>query len=124
MMAQNQEQRWQDMTLNSLEAKLRSFSLLEAPETLKAKLFAAIPAEKAKAAQQHRAQWWRGIGAWGTAAAAVVILALIFVPDYGPSMPSQTLIADLNDRPVRNLLTDQNNALVEDINYVSRSRRQ
>ena len=121
-MAQNQEQKWQDMTLKSLEAKLRSFPGLEVPETLKARLFAAIPAGKAKATQQHRAQWWRGIWAWGTAVAAVVILALIFVPDYGPSMPSQMLIADLNDRPARCLLADQNNTFAVDTNYVSRNR--
>jgi hypothetical protein len=123
-MAENQEQKWKGMTLKSLEAKLRSLPGVEVPEALKAKIFAKIPHSKAGPAPERRVQWRPGIWGFGIAAAAVLILALIFVPSYGPSGPSQTLIADLNDRTVRHILADQNNALVEDTNYADSNGRQ
>ncbi|MHC4423981.1 MAG: hypothetical protein ACYSWR_04865, partial [Planctomycetota bacterium] len=60
-----------------------------------------------------------------TAAAAVLILALMLTVNYGLSEPSQTLSTQLTDMSLlhtgwelRPLLSDQN-ALVEDTNYTN-----
>jgi len=123
-MAGNQEQEWKDMKLESLEAELRCLPGVRIPETLKAKLFARIPDSEAGASGESRVQWWARVWRFGAAVAAVVILALIFVPNYGPSGPSNVTIADLNDRPTRCVLADQNSTLVEDTNYVNRCGKQ
>jgi hypothetical protein len=118
IMADNKEQKWEDMTLKSLEAQLRHLANVEIPKTLKTKLFVGIPVTKAVCAQKHRVLLWPKIYSFGLAAAAVVILALILIPYYSPSVSSRTLIADINDRTVHHSLVDQNNPIV-DTNYIS-----
>ena len=113
-MRKNQEQKWEDMTLKSLETKLRCLPEVEVPETLKAKLFAAVPGGKAGDSSEHLTQWLPGAWGLGAAAAAVFILALIFVPDYNPSAPLKTLTMDLNDRSTYHVLADQNSAYIAD----------
>ena len=118
-MTGNQEQKWKDMTLKALEVELRRLPEVEVPETLKAKLFAKAPNSKTKGIREHQLQWRPGVWGLGIAAATVLILALIFVPNYGPSVPSQALTADLDDNSTRYVLADQNNALIADTNYVN-----
>ncbi len=128
-MTENKEQDWENITLKSLEAKLQSLSELQVPQSLRAKLFASIPERQPRVAPTHPVQW--RLGAWGFGAAAVVvlILALIFLPNYGPSVPPKTLIIDLNDKTIdlndkpadlndsftHYIMTDQNNACAMDV---------
>jgi hypothetical protein len=116
IMAGNREQKWEDITLKSLEKRLRCLPEVEIPETLKAKLFASIPPGQPKNARELHMQWRSGAWAFGAAVAAVVILALIFMPNYGASVPSKRLIADLNDRTICYALADQNSVFVKDAN--------
>ena len=111
-MVENQEHKW--ATLKSLEAHLRRLAEIEVPETLKAKLFAAIPDEKSKAGSKHCGRWWPGAWGFGATAAAILVLVLIFVTNYGTSGPSRNLIADINDKPAYYTLADQNNTSVGD----------
>jgi hypothetical protein len=125
-MTENQEEKWDDMTLESLEAELRSLPEVDVPETLEGKLLAAIPDRQPAAAAEHRAERHPGLWDFGvTAAAAVLILALMLTVNYGLSEPSQTLSTQLTDMSLlhtgwelRPLLSDQN-ALVEDTNYAN-----
>ena len=119
-MQRNQE----DIKLESLERQLCCLGEVEVPEGLKAKLFAEIPGGKAGSVRRHRAMWRPGIWGAGIAAAAILVLGLLFMPSYGPSARSKTLIADLNDRTTRYVRADQNNALVEDSNYTGLSGQQ
>ena len=109
-MTQKRGKKGENIALKSLEAHLPRFAAIEVPGTLKEKLLAAIPNKQSKAVPKHRVQRWPRAWEFGAAAAAVLILALIFVTNYGPSRPSQLVIADINDRPTYNILADQNNA--------------
>jgi len=125
-MTENQEKKWDDMTLESLEAELCSFPQVDVPETLEAKLLATIPDRRPEASMENSVR--RHLGAWDfgvTAAAVVLILALMLTVNYGLSEPSQTLSEQLTDMSLlhkgwelRPLLSDQN-ALVEDTNYAN-----
>ena len=125
-MTENQEEKWDDMTLESLEAELRSLPEVDVPETLEARLLAAIPDRQPAASEDYRAERHPGLWDFGvTAAAAALILALILTVNYGLSEPSQTLSTQLTDMSLRHtgwelrpLLSDQN-ALVEDTNYTN-----
>ncbi|MHC4791750.1 MAG: hypothetical protein ACYS8Y_09995, partial [Planctomycetota bacterium] len=108
-MTENQEQKWEDMTSESLEAQLRGLPELKVPESLMAKLLAQIPKSKAAKMRAHQVQWQLPILGGAVAVAAVLILTLIFTLNYGPSVPSQTAIADLNDRANRYVMADKNN---------------
>ena len=123
-MITNREQEWQDLTLESLEAQLRRLGEVEVPQTLEAKILAKVPDGKAERSQHHRAWWWPRVCSIGIATAAVLILALIFMSNYGPFVSSQTLITDLNDGPTRPVPTDQNTPLIEDTNHVNFNDRQ
>ena len=111
-MAQKREKKGENIALKLLEAHLRRFAAIEVPGTLKEKLLAAIPNKQSKAVPKHRVQQWPRVWRFGAAAAAVLVLALIFVTNYGPSRPAQLVIADINDRPTYHILADQNNASV------------
>lgn len=125
-MKENQEQKWKDTTLKSLEAKLRNLPEVEVPETLEAKLLAAIP-DREPVAIEHSVRQHPGAWDFGaTAAAVILILALIFTVNYGLSTPSQMLSAQPKDTSLcytgwepHYLPLDQNNALVEDTNYTN-----
>lgn len=120
-MKQNREQNYKDVTLKSLKAQLRRLPEVEVPETLKAGLFDAIPEKAAKVAQEHQAGWRPQAWDFGvTAAAAVLIFALMFMVNYGLSVPSQLLLTEFNDTSLpyarcdqNNLLYDQNNTYIE-----------
>ena len=118
-MTTNREQEWQDLTLESLETDLRRLGEVKVPQTLEAKILAKVPDNKARSLQDHRS--WRRPRVWGIgiATAAVLVLALIFMSNYGPFVSSPMLIGDFNDKPTRPLLADQNTPLIEDTNHVN-----
>ena len=122
-MTKNQKyNKWRNITPKSLEAELCSLPQIRIPEALKVKLMAGIPDRQAELIREHRIRWWPGV--WGgVAAAAVLILALILMPSFGPSVSSKVSIADLNDKATRYILADQNSTLIKDTNYTSHSSR-
>lgn len=123
----NQEQKRKDTTLKSLEAELRNLPEVEVPETLEARLLAAIPDRGPKASVEQRAKRHPGLWDFGvTTAAAILILALMLTVNYGLSTPSQTLLTKFKDTSLcytrweqNSLLYDQNNTLIEDTNYTN-----
>jgi len=130
-MADNQKHNWQNVTLKSLGRQLRRLRQVQVPQTLKAKLLAAIPDRPAKAAPYHHVQWRPQAWDFGvTAAAAVLIFALICTVNYGLSVPSQVLLTKINDTSLcypgpdlNSFLDDQNNTLIEDTNYINYNGR-
>ena len=125
-MTRNQEQKSEDMTLESLEARLRRLPEVQVPEALEAKLLAAIPDSGQKVPEEHCAKRHPGLWDFGvTAAAAILILALMLTVNYGLSTPSQTLSAELKDTSLwhtgweRQYFMGDQNALVEDTNYAN-----
>lgn len=120
IMATNQ-QHWKDMTLKSLETKLRGLADVKVPETLEAKLLAAIPDRATEAAAGLEVRWYRWILDLGAStAAAVLILGLMLMLNYGFSVSSKMWLKDFDDALIcganwqqSRLLYDQNNAFVE-----------
>ena len=118
IMKENHKHIWEDMTLKSLEAKLRSLPEPGIPETLEARLHDAIPQKPLAMIREHPLRRRiKAYGFWATAA-AVLILAVVLASNHGPSAPSHRFVADLNDRTSRQAPTDQNAVLVEDTNFV------
>jgi hypothetical protein len=125
-MAKNKEEKWDHKTLQSLEEELCRLPEVDVPETLEARLLAAIPSSRPKkladhCVKRHPRLWDFGL----TAAAAVLILALMLTVNYGLSNPTRLLPARLKDTSLCHagweqlyLPLDQNNALVEDTNYI------
>lgn len=116
-MAESRERKFREMTSKSLEAMLRRFSELQAPETLKVKLFAGIPGRRVRSGQEYHARRWRVVWGLVTAVAVILLLAIMLVPNYIPSGPAKTVVADLNDRTMRSVISDQNSGLIKDTNY-------
>ena len=126
-MIQNQEQNWENMTIKSLEARLRSLPDIDIPEGLCTKLLTSIPSknEGLGVAPKRQFCWHRRFWRVGITVAAVIVLALVLVSVYEPaSVPentvtSQRFMAGLNDVCCC-ARTDQNNASFEDINQANR----
>jgi hypothetical protein len=79
----------EEITLRSLGKELRSLAEVEVPHALKGRLMAGIP-KTAESSSELRARWHPRAWDLGvTAAAAVVIVALMFMVDYGLSVPQQ-----------------------------------
>ena len=125
-MTKNKEKKSDDMTLQSLEAKLHRLPDVDVPETLEAKLLAAIPGRGPETlaelpVKRHPRLWDFGV----TAAAAILILALMLTVNYGLSTPSQALSSQLKDTSLcytmweRYGLPGDQNALIEDTNYAN-----
>lgn len=120
-MMENKEQKWEDITLKSLETRLRHLPEVEVPKTLKNRLFAMVPDRAARASREEKAKRHPGVRSIGAAAAAaVLILALMLMVDYGLSTPKQVLFTEIDNmslcypRPDQNnFLYDQNHACVE-----------
>ena len=94
----NKEQNWKNVTLKSLEARLRRFPKHKPPETLKAKLLATIPNTQPQPAQKSQIKLQSRLWNFGAiTAAAAVILAFMFMLNYALSTPSQMLFTELND---------------------------
>ncbi|MDH4239359.1 MAG: anti-sigma factor [Phycisphaerae bacterium] len=118
-MTQKREKKSKRITLKSLSAQLRSLPEVEVPETLKPRLLAAIPDTQAKPAPANQC---RGYPAWDfgvTAAAAVLIFALMLLVNYGLSTPSKTVIMEFDSSLCcttwnqNSFLYDQNNTYLE-----------
>ncbi|HUT29722.1 MAG TPA: hypothetical protein VMX13_08020 [Sedimentisphaerales bacterium] len=95
-MRNGKEQKTSDTTGRSLECRLRRLADVEPPETLKARLVQAIPE---RADESHRVlphlRWYPQAWDFGvTAAAAVVIIGLMLMVNYGLSVPSQAQLLE------------------------------
>jgi len=118
-MTQKRKKKSKRITIKSLAAKLRSLPEVEVPESLKPGLLAAIPDTQAKPAPTHQ---FRRYPAWDfgvTAAAAVLIFALMLLVNYGLSTPLKTGIIEFDTSLCcktwnqNNFLYDQNNTYLE-----------
>jgi hypothetical protein len=119
VMKENHKPTWEDVTLKSLEATLRSLPEPGIPETLEARLHAAIPQKPPETIRGRPVRRrLEAYGLWATAA-AVVLLVLALATHYGPPAPSHRFVADMNDRATRQAPTDQNAVLIEDTNFVN-----
>jgi hypothetical protein len=121
-MTENQEHKWNDMSLKSLEEELRCLPEVKVPERLKTKLLAAIQSKQQKISVSRRLKWHlcaRDLIA--TAAAAIFIFASMLMVSYGLPNSPETLLMTLNDSSLRykNIFYDQNCILVKDDNYTS-----
>ena len=97
-MTKKQDKKWEDMTSKPLKARLRRLPEIEVPEKLKARLFAAVPNIEAPAEHRRHILWQPRISDFGvTAAAIVLIFALMFMLNLGLSIPSRALLTDIND---------------------------
>ncbi|MFH1616762.1 MAG: hypothetical protein ABIG61_16980 [Planctomycetota bacterium] len=108
----------QNVTSRSLKAALRGLSDIDFPDTLKARLIAAIPDNCLHAPRRHCVQWYFKTWGLGTAIAAVLLFVLILVVTYGSILPAGGSVIDWNDRP-----TDLNDRPVELINKHSALQR-
>ena len=107
--------------MKSLKSRLCNLPQPDVPQRLKSALFAAIPKHTGPTASKpspgpHRRAWDFGV----TAAAAVIVLALLILVNYGLSVPPGASIAECDDALTwytkwdRNtLLSDQNSAFIE-----------
>jgi hypothetical protein len=118
-MTENKEQKFRNITEKSLAAQLRSLPEISPPEALKEKLLAAIPDRRPKPASVHRRLWYRAWDFGVTAAAAVLIFALMFLVNYGLSTPSKTAMLEFDTSlcyaawDQNNFMYDQNNTSLE-----------
>lgn len=120
-MRENQGQKWEDMTLKSLETRLRHLPEVEVPSTLETRLFTMVSDRGAGSAREEKAK--RHPGAWNfgaAAAAAVLVLALILMIEYGLSTHGQVLFTEIDDTSLcyprweqGSILYDQNSSYVE-----------
>ena len=103
-------EKWKNLTMKSLKAKLCGLREVEVPEGLKDRLLDSARRQQIELCRGHSILW-RPRALWvGTAAAVIFVLGLTLVPHIsGPSVPSQNIIMDLNDRPGRYISADQNN---------------
>ena len=80
-MPNDQEQSRENRALRSLEDELRLLPKAEVPETLEARLLAAIPRMPTEGARWRRMRWRRwSLGVGSVAAAAAVIAAAVMLP--------------------------------------------
>ncbi len=120
-MKHNQKPKSEEMTLKSLEERLRRLPQVQPSESLEPKLLAGIGAGTAEFTENHRLRWWPGGWNFGAAAvAAILILASMLVVNYGLAAPSQMLFTELTDTSLcytgwdqDNLLYDQNSFFTE-----------
>ena len=118
-MTQNQEKKSKHITQKSLAEDLRRLPEVEVPETLQARLLDAIPVTQANLTRDHQLRCCRAWDFGVTAAAAVLIFALMFLVNYGLSTPSKTAIIEFDTslcytRWDQNyFLYDQNNTYLE-----------
>jgi hypothetical protein len=118
-MAQNQEKKSKHITQKSLADELRRLPEVEVPETLEARLLAAIPVRKENLTRDHQLRWYRTWDFGVTATAAVLIFALMFLVNYGLSTPTKTGIIEFDTSlcytgwDQNNFMYDQNNTHLE-----------
>lgn len=125
-MKRNQEEKSDDMTLESLEERLRSLPELDVPKALEARLAAAVPSgAEGTSVRPRTARCPRLWDYWATAAAAILIVALMLTANYGVSDSSRTFSTQITDTSLCGTLWDRctflgdQNTLIEDINYTA-----
>ena len=116
-MKDNQNFKWNDITLKSLKAKLRSIPQPDVPVTLKEKLLAVISKKQVKTFSPVRP----GFGFWsfGATAAVISILIIAMFLNFNMSDTSHKMVVDMNDGFNNNFPNDLNIPLIEDTNYVN-----
>lgn len=118
-MTENKEQKSKNITKKFLAARLRCFPEVRPPEALKDKLFSTIPYKQPKLAPARQRQSVRAWDFGVTAAAAVLIFALMFLVNYGLSTPSKTAMIEFDTSlcyagwDQNNFMYDQNNTSLE-----------
>lgn len=118
-MTENKEHKSKNITKKSLATQLRRLPEVRPPEALKDKLLSTIPDMGPKVARGHQRQWVRAWDYGVTAAAAVLIFALMFLVNYGLSTPSKTGIIEFDTSlcyagwDQNNFMYDQNNTSLE-----------
>jgi hypothetical protein len=118
-MAENQGHEWDNISLKSLEDKLRCLPEVEIPEQLKAKLLAAIQCRQQKTSIGHWFKWHLGVRDLVAAvAAAIFIFVSMLMVSYVLPNPPQTLLA-ADDLTLKYTMYDQNFVLIKDNNYTS-----
>ena len=119
IMTEKKEQKSKKITQKSLAAQLRSLPEIRPPEALEDKLLAAIPDRGVKVSRGHQRKWYRVWDYGVTAAAAVLIFALMFLVNYGLSTPSKMSIIEFDTSlcyagwDQNNFMYDQNNTSLE-----------
>ena len=86
------------ITLKILETQLRSLPHFEPQQQLKQKLLAAIGKDNSETNKTYRLRWWPGAVGLGTAAAVVLVMAMIFLSSLGPSAASKPPILAFTDQ--------------------------
>ena len=122
-MKENQDFKWDDITMKSLEAKLRSIPKPDVPVTLKEKLLATIPKKQVKTFSVFPIRPGFGFWSFGATAAVISILIVAIFLNFNLSVPSHKVVADINDGINNNFLTDLNTPFIEDTNYVKENIR-
>jgi hypothetical protein len=125
-MKRNQEKKSDDMKLESLEERLRLLPELDVPKTLEARLLAAVPSDATDTSVRPRIKCYPRLwDFWATAAAAILIVALMLTANYGLFVSSRTLSMQLRDTSLLGTAWDRypflgdQNTLIEDTNYAA-----
>jgi len=118
-MKDNQNFKWDDITLKSLEAKLQSIPRPDVPVTLKEKLLAAIPKKQKKTVSVFPKRPGFGFWSFGATAAMISILIIAVFFNFNASDTSHKIVVDMNDGFSNNFPNDLNIPLIEDTNYVN-----
>jgi hypothetical protein len=97
------------ISLRSLEANLRSFSDIDVPQGLKAKILAAVPHGALNSQKNLDFHWFKfwafGLG---TSAAALFVVGAMIILKTSTLSTTQMLVADPIDMPRYFITTDQN----------------
>lgn len=118
-MTQKRKKKSKRITLKSLVAHLQRLPEVEVPEKLEASLLAAIPVKQKNLTRELKLRWYRTWDFGVTAAAAVLIFALMFLVNYGLSTPSHISIMEFDTSLCytglyqNGFMYDQNNTYLE-----------
>ncbi|MFA6186747.1 MAG: hypothetical protein WC770_05990 [Phycisphaerae bacterium] len=99
------------ISLKSLEANLRSFSDIDVPQGLKAKILAAIPCEVQNSRKNPDFRWFKfWTFGFGTSAAALFVVGTMMIFKTSTLSTTQMFVADPIDMPRCFITIDQNNS--------------
>ena len=115
-MEKSHKQKWENINLKSLEVKLRSFGRIKAPQALKSALLAAIPHRGMSNSRYYPNRVWRVRDFGATAAAAVIILALMLVINQSLSISPQMFAAMIDDTSLSSSVWETNRSFCDEGN--------
>lgn len=96
-MSQNEKHKWKDVSLRVLEEILTSLPEISVPETLEQKLLAGVGGANGNPMPARRTRWYHPAGGFGlTAAAAVLIFAVMPIVNHDLSAPSSTFLMEFD----------------------------